>query len=187
LRLIKRYPNRKFYDTEDKRYVSLEDIALLVRAGDEIQVVDSKSGGDITTLALSQILRKQERKEGFLPQSLLTSLIRRGSGGLGQLTKSFQAALKALQVLEDEVQENIDGLVERGEISVAEAQELREDLLARARHNQAILEERIFREIESSLIRLGVPTASDLEGVKSHLDEIEAKVDSLLSSLKAEM
>ncbi len=186
MRLIKRYPNRKFYDTEDKRYVSLEDIASLVRAGDEIQVVDNKSRRDITSLTLSQVLREQERRKSFLPQSLLSSLIRRGSGGLKQLRKSFQASLEALQVLEDDVQQNIDGLVERGEISLTEAQELREDLLARARHNQAILEERIFREIEASLIRLGVPTRSDLVRLESQLDEIETKVDSLLPSFKPE-
>ncbi len=186
MRLIKKYPNRKFYDTVDKRYVSLPDIASLVRAGEEIQVIDNESEGDITTLVLSQILREQERKGESLPQSLLTSLVRRGGGGLKQLRKSFQASLGALQVLEDEAQDNIDRLVERGEISLAEAQELREELLAGARNREAILEERILEEIEASLIRLGVPTGSDLEGVKSHLHKIEAKVDSLLSSLKAE-
>ena len=187
MHLIKKYPNRKFYDTVDKRYVSLESIASLVRAGEEIQVIDNESGEDITTLVLSQILREQERKESFLSQSLLTSLIRRGSGGLKQLRKSFQASLKALQVLEDEIQENIEGLVERGEITLAEAQDLREELLARARQNQATLEERILEEIQASLIRIDVPTSSELEQVRDKLEEIETKVDSLLSDFKLGM
>jgi len=187
LRLIKRYPNRKFYDTADKRYVSLKGIASLVRGGEEIQVIDRKSEEDITTLVLSQILREQERRESFLPQSLLTSLIRTSGEGLKQLRKSFQASLKALHVLENEVQENIDGLVQRGEISLAEAQELREELVARARHSQATQEQRIFKEIEASLIRLGVPAGSDLEQVRGKLEEIETKLDSLLSDYKAEM
>jgi polyhydroxyalkanoate synthesis repressor PhaR len=181
LRLIKRYPNRKFYDTEDKRYVSLGQIASLVSAGEEIQVIDNRSGEEITTLVLSQILREQERRQSSLPQSLLASLIRRRSGGLKQLRKSFDASLKALEVLEDEVQGSIDALAERGEINLAEAQQLREELLARARQNQATLEERMLKEIEASLFRLGIPGRSDLEGLNSQIEEIETKVDSLLS------
>jgi len=184
LRLIRKYPNRKFYDMEGKRYVALADISSLVRAGEEIQVVDSKNGQDITTLVLSQILREQERKGSFLPQGLLTALVRRGSGGLKQVRKSFDASWKALQVLEDDVQEKLDALVERGEISLAEAQELREELLARARHNQTTMEEKILEEIEASLLRVGVPNRSDVDRLNSQLLKIEAKVDSLLSDLK---
>ena len=184
MHLIKKYPNRKFYDMEGKRYVALEDISSLVKGGEEIQVVDSKSGQDITTLVLSQILREQERKGSFLPQALLTALVRRGSGGLKQVRKSFEASFKALQVLEDDVQEKLDALVERGEISQAEAQELREELLARARHSQTAMQERILKEIEASLLRLGVPSRSDVDGLNSQLLKIEAKVDSVLSDLK---
>lgn len=187
MRLIKRYPNRKFYDTEDRQYVSLKGIVSLVSAGEEIQVMDNKSGEDITTLTLSQILREQEKRDSFLPQSLLTSLIRTSSGGLQRLRKSLQASLKALEVLEDEVQENIDALADRGEISLAEAQELREELLTRAQRSQATLEERISKEIEASLIRLRVPTRSDLEGLNSQLEQMESKIDSLISDSNAGM
>ena len=184
MRLIKRYPNRKFYDTEDKQYVSLKGIASLVRAGEEIQVIENKSGEDITSLTLSQILREQERRDSFLPVSLLTSLVRTSSGGLRPLRKSLQASLKALEVLEDEVQEKIDALADGGEISLAEAQELREELLTRAQRSQAILEERISREIEASLTRLRVPTRSDLAALNSQLEQIESKIDSLVSDSK---
>lgn len=181
MHLIKKYPNRKFYDMEGKRYVALEDISSLVRAGEEIQVVDSKSGQDITTLVLSQILREQERKGSFLPQALLTALVKRGSGGLKQVRNSFEASWKALQVLEDDVQEKLDALVERGEISLTEAQELREELLARARHNQRAMQESILKEIEASLVRLDAPSKSDLEGLNRQLEKLETRVDLLLS------
>lgn len=180
MRLIKKYPNRKLYDTEDKRYVSLGSIASLVRAGEEVRVMDNTSGEEITTLVLSQILREQERKGSFLPQALLSSLIRRSAGGLNNLRDSFQASLSALQSLEDEVRDSIDTMAQRGEISMTEAQELREELLRAARRRQIALEERILQEIEASLTRLGMPTRSDLEGVSSRLGEVEAKVDSLL-------
>jgi len=142
--------------------------------------VDNTSGQEITTLVLSQILREQERKRSFLPQALLSALIRRGAGGLNNLKGSFQASLSALQALEDEVRESIDTMAQRGEISMTEAQELREELLRAARRRQTAMEERILQEIEASLTRLGMPTRSDLKRLRSRLGELETKLDSLM-------
>jgi polyhydroxyalkanoate synthesis repressor PhaR len=178
--LIKKYPNRKFYDTVDKRYVSLSGISSLVRDGEEVRVVDNKTGDDITTLVLSQILREQERQDSSLPQGLLTALVRRGSLGLGQLRDSFHASLKALQELEDEIRERTDTLASRGEITLTEAQELREEMAARARERQAAVEGTVIQEIQDSLVRLNVPTQTELEGLRSRLEQVETKVDSLL-------
>lgn len=186
MRLIRKYPNRKLYDTDDKRYVSLDGIALLVRTGEEVQVVETESGEDITTLVLSQILREQRRRGYALPRTLLIALIRRGTGGLEQLTSYLQASMKALHALEDELQENIDALAERGEISLAEAQELREELLARARDRQAATEAKILQEIEASLARLDVLSWSDLQSLHSRLEKIDRKLSSLLSDLESD-
>jgi polyhydroxyalkanoate synthesis repressor PhaR len=180
LRLIKKYHNRKFYDTVDKRYVSLSGISGLVREGEKVQVVDNLTGNDLTTLVLSQILREQERQDSSLPQGLLMALVRRGSGGLDQLRGSFHASLKALQELEDEIRERTETLASRGEITLTEAQEWREELAAAARERQAAEEERVIQEIQHSLLRFDLPTQGELEGLRSRLEQIEAKVDSLL-------
>jgi polyhydroxyalkanoate synthesis repressor PhaR len=182
LRQIKKYANRKLYDMEEKRYVSLRSIASLVREGEDVQVLDNETGDDITSLILSQILREQERAGGLLPRPLLTALIRRGSGGLAYLRGSLQSSLQALKTLEDDLDQRIDALAQRGEISLSEAQELREEMAARARERQAEAEERILEEIEGSLARLGVPRKRDVEALHDRLGEIEAKVDSLLST-----
>lgn len=186
MRLIKKYPNRKFYDTEEKRYVSLDGLASLVRAGEDVQVVENESGEDITTLVLSQILREQGKKGQALPQTLLTALIRRGTASLEHLSNYFRSSVEALLALDQELQENIDTLAERGDISLAEAQELREELLDRVADRQRGTEKTILREIEASLMRLDIPSRSDLEGLGSQLEEIQAKVDALLSDLQSE-
>jgi polyhydroxyalkanoate synthesis repressor PhaR len=182
LRQIKKYANRKLYDIEAKRYVSLRGIATLVRDGEEVEVVDNETGDDITSLILSQILREQERAGSLLPPSLLTALVRRGSGRLAHLRGSLQSSLQALKTLEDDLDQRIDALAQRGEISLSEAQELREEMAAWARERQAEAEERILAEIEGSLARLGVPRKRDVEALHHRLGEIEAKVDSLLSA-----
>lgn len=65
--LIKKYANRKLYDTRTSRYITLEGISDLLRDGAEIQVVDRESGRDITAVTLSQIVTTEERRTDFDP------------------------------------------------------------------------------------------------------------------------
>lgn len=79
-RVIKRYENRKIYDTQSSSYVSLSDIAGFVRAGETVQVIDNKTGDDLTAQTLTQIIL-EEGKQGqhVLPTELLHDLLRRSS------------------------------------------------------------------------------------------------------------
>ena len=84
--VIKRYPNRKLYDTEAKRYVTLEHIAALIQANEDVLVIDHETGEDLTNLTLSQIIFEQEKKgSGLLPRPLLTNLIRTSGDTLEQV------------------------------------------------------------------------------------------------------
>ena len=60
--IIKRYPNRKLYNTDTKTYITLDAIAALIRKGQSVQVVDNATGDDLTALTLSQIIFEQEKK-----------------------------------------------------------------------------------------------------------------------------
>ena len=78
-RLIKRYTNRKLYDTRESRYVTLEEISTMVKKGEEVQVVDNRSGEDLTEVTLAQILyEEQKKKVTRMPLDLLRAIIRRG-------------------------------------------------------------------------------------------------------------
>jgi polyhydroxyalkanoate synthesis repressor PhaR len=80
-RLIKRYDNRKLYDAGARRYVTIEDIARLIAAGEDVLVEDRKSGQDITTVVLAQvILDGVKARTGSIPRQVLTRLIRLGAG-----------------------------------------------------------------------------------------------------------
>jgi polyhydroxyalkanoate synthesis repressor PhaR len=74
--VIKRYPNRKLYDTAARRYISLDGIADLIRDGAEVQVVEHDTGDDLTALILMQIIVEQEKRQsGFLPRPVFASLV----------------------------------------------------------------------------------------------------------------
>lgn len=117
MRKIKRYGNRKFYDAAAKRYVTLSDIADIVRSGEEVQVIDHATGRDITAQVMVQILTKASRSTS-LPLSLLTAMVR-GSEGifLDAVGASVEKVLKRLGLPTQEdierLREAVDELEER--------------------------------------------------------------------------
>ena len=79
LRLIKRYANRKLYDTRASHYVTLDQIAEMIQKGEEVKVVDNNSKDDLTSVTLAQIIfEKEKRQRSFLPLSALRLIIQSG-------------------------------------------------------------------------------------------------------------
>lgn len=78
MRMIKRYANRKLYDSQTSGYVTLDDIAAMLRDGYDIQVVDNKSGQDISNATLAQILFETEKKGSRVSMAVLKQLILAG-------------------------------------------------------------------------------------------------------------
>ncbi|EYD71202.1 polyhydroxyalkanoate synthesis repressor PhaR [Limimaricola hongkongensis] len=91
--LIKRYASRRLYNTETSDYVTLEDIAGFIRAGREVQIVDLKSGDDLTRQYLLQIIAEHEsRGESVLPVDVLTDLVRSYTSQASSVVPQFLAA-----------------------------------------------------------------------------------------------
>jgi polyhydroxyalkanoate synthesis repressor PhaR len=78
MRTIKRYSNRKLYDTQDKRYVTLGDVAVFVRNNEDVQVTDYVSGADLTGATLAQIIFEEEKRGPRLGLEGLRDIIRNG-------------------------------------------------------------------------------------------------------------
>ncbi len=78
-RIIKRYANRKLYDTQHSRYVTLEQISEMIRIGDEVKIVDNKTKEDLTSVTLAQIIFEEEKKQrSFLPLTAMRNIIQNG-------------------------------------------------------------------------------------------------------------
>jgi polyhydroxyalkanoate synthesis repressor PhaR len=100
IRLIKRYESRKLYDTEESRYVSLDEIATWIRQGQEVRVVDNATNNDVTSQTLTQIILDEGRKgTSFLPSELLHDLVRVGE--------------RAVSSGMEQVQHGVDKLIDR--------------------------------------------------------------------------
>src|SRR5689334_23020588 len=82
--LVKKYTNRRLYDTEESRYITLEELAEKVRAGQDATVVDAKTGEDLTRVTLTQIIMESRGAARILPVPLLFQLIRLGDESLAE-------------------------------------------------------------------------------------------------------
>ncbi len=107
--LIKRYASRRLYNTETSDYVTLEDIAGFIREGREVQIVDLKSGDDLTRQYLLQIIAEHEsRGETMLPVNVLTDLVRSYTDQANSMVPQFlQASFEMLRDGQSKMMENM--------------------------------------------------------------------------------
>jgi polyhydroxyalkanoate synthesis repressor PhaR len=173
--LIKRYPNRKLYNTEAKQYITLDQIAEMIRAGNDVQVIDHESGEDLTSLTLSQIILDQEKKQaGFLPQSLMTNLIRTGGGTFDYLFRALQGTLP-LPV--NAIEERMTKLVNTGILTVEQARSVLKALQPGG--ESSAMEE----SVTNLLHRLNIPTSHDVEELRQKLALLSAQLDELTNEI----
>ncbi len=107
--LIKRYASRRLYNTETSDYVTLEDIAGFIRLGREVQIVDLKTGDDLTRQYLLQIVAEHESKgESVLPVHVLTDLVRSYTSGVQSVVPQFLASsFEMLRESQTKMMENL--------------------------------------------------------------------------------
>lgn len=107
--LIKRYASRRLYNTETSDYVTLEDIAGFIRSGREVQIVDLKSGDDLTRQYLLQIVAEHESKgDTVLPTNVLTDLVRSYTSNIQSVVPQFLSA--SFEMLRDGQHKVIENL-----------------------------------------------------------------------------
>jgi len=93
-RIIKRYANRKLYDTEHSRYVTLDQISEMIRQGDDVKIVDNKTKEDLTTVTLAQIIFEEEKKQrSFLPLGAMRNIIQSGGQWFAEAQRRVQSIL----------------------------------------------------------------------------------------------
>ena len=95
--VIKRYSNRKLYDTQESRYVTLDELEEMIRAGKEVQVIDASTGDDLTSVTLAQIILESERnRRANLPAAFLHQLVKHGEAWQDFVQRSMKASLEGI-------------------------------------------------------------------------------------------
>lgn len=157
--VIKRYANRKLYDTRTKRYLTLDEVSVLVRLGEDVRVEDADTGEDITGSVLTKILAEANRKAGssLLPAQILVDLIQRPTETVRDAVRtSVSAGQRTVEQMSGEVGRLFDSVTGRTGRDPKSA----EDDAERVR---AIVE------------ALGLPTREEFDALAARVAELEAK------------
>src|SRR6202008_4098866 len=175
---IKKYANRRLYNTGTSTYVTLEDLAAMVKSGDDFVVYDAKTGEDITRSVLAQIIFEQENKEGqsLLPITFLRQLIRLYGDSMQMLLPRFlEQQIEALSKEQGKFREQITQAFGVGAFGPLEDQ---------VRRNMEMFEKTFamfapFAPGQSKPADKTTSGSSEMDDLKRQLDEMQRRLDKL--------
>jgi polyhydroxyalkanoate synthesis repressor PhaR len=164
---IKKYANRRLYDTESSTYITLDRLAAMIREGRDFEVVDAKSGDDITRQVLTQIIVDEEsRGSTMLPVNFLRQLIGLyGNSIQGMVPSYLESAMDAFQTNHSAIRDSFGG-----------------NMLADiAKRNMAMFEEasKAFKPAAAKASTAKPEETSEVDKLRAELAALQAKVDKL--------
>jgi len=182
---IKRYANRKLYDTKIKKYITLDKIAKLLKAGEEVSVLDNKTGEDITAATVSQILARAKQGQADNGASnVMIQLLRKGPGTLVDYGKRYLSLWdRALTMADEEIDRLVERLVKEKEITPSEGNRLKKDMLSRAEDLKKWISEKTDQRIGEALDLMNLASREQVSQLTEKIDTLTRKVDSLEKKL----
>jgi polyhydroxyalkanoate synthesis repressor PhaR len=175
--LIKRYANRKLYNTKSSRYITLKGIAELIDEGEEVRVIDNETGEDITNVALSQILVDSERSNAHVSQSLLSQILGRGGDALYEaLRKGVDDASEGIGEIQDRFRRIVgQDDADAGEGGASGGRKFA-DWIA---YSSPDLDKLMQANVERVFKLLDLPRRSDIEALNRNLERVAEAVETL--------
>jgi polyhydroxyalkanoate synthesis repressor PhaR len=181
--VIKKYANRRLYDTSASQYVTLDYVRELVKRGQDFTVIDAKSGDDLTHGVLSQIIFEEEaRGENLLPLPFLRQLIQYYGDSLQSVVPSYlQATMDAFCEQQDEMREQFSGTLQSPQAVI-------EAFQAQSQRNMEVFGQtmKMFNPFLAGTGREDAPAktaepeeSDDLKAMRAELDAMRAKIDKL--------
>lgn len=178
---IKKYANRKLYDTTDKKYISLDHLAELIKAGEEVTVVDNRTGEDITSSIVSQLLARDKKDDDTeVPSSVLIQLFRRGSGTLVDYAKKYSTLFQsAVTMAEDEIDRLVTLLVRDKEISESEGSRLKKEITSYTDNLKKWIGENVDHRVKEVLNVMNLATKEQVNDLTAKIGSLTKKVEKL--------
>jgi polyhydroxyalkanoate synthesis repressor PhaR len=183
-KVIKRYTNRKLYDTVESRYVTLDEIAEMIKQGSEVRIVDNRTKEDLTSVTLAQIIFEEEKKKNRMPLAVLREIIRHPSESIsGFIQKEVQPRVQSFK---EEAEQRIDKLLRRDGkeegAPVPDTTTTPPDLIKASQRAleewQKKIDERVKLVVESVVGNL--PAAGrDMQALIQRLEALERKLEEL--------
>jgi len=176
---IKKYANRKLYDTNDKKYISREDLSELINQGKDINIIDNETGEDITASIVSSLIAASTGKAGSTVSSgVLIQLFRKGGNALTDYAKRYVSFWqRAFTMAEDEIDDMVKGLVKNKELSKAEGSRLKKEILTFTTSLKGWISETIDRRLKEVLSATNLATRDQVTELESRIKTLEQKLE----------
>lgn len=174
MRIIKKYANRKLYDTHAKKHISRDKLAELIKKGEEVTIIDNRNGEDITVSIVSQLisLDNPDRDKAVSPR-LLMQLLRKGSGTITDYAKKYVSLWQgAFNMAEDEVDKLVGRLVKSKELSKDEGSRLKKEIISYTDGIKSWVSESVDKRVGEVFDAMNLAT-------NDHIDELSSRIDAL--------
>lgn len=178
-KVIKRYTNRKLYDTVESRYVTLDEIAQMIKGGAEVKIVDNRSKEDLTSVTLAQIIFEEEKKRSQMPLGVLREIIRHGgeavAGFYQEKAGTIADKLGELKNKTESIREDLEQRV-RGVTGMFR----KDEMMAAGERAVDELRGKVDTAVKSVVETLGGPAAAaEIDRLQKRIQELEKKIEQL--------
>ena len=171
-KIIKRYTNRKLYDTVESRYVTLDEIAEMIKGGQEVKVVDNRTKEDLTSVTLAQIIFEEEKKTSKMSLRMLRDLIRHG----GERAQAFVE--ERVEAARHVAEQKVAGILPKVQQTSDRAKELVSASQEAVSQFQRRVDDRVRQTIE------GIQSAPELKREIQTLQERIVELEKRLGELQ---
>jgi polyhydroxyalkanoate synthesis repressor PhaR len=177
--IIKRYRNRKLYNTQSKCYITLGEIEELVKEQEKVKIIDNITGNDITAITLSQIIFELEKnRAGFLPSNLLLSLVQSGGKRIEEIRQNIFNSLNLIHHFDVEIERRVNLLIRNGELSQEVGTQLLGKLLS-VSYKEEDIRENVEGRIIEFLRERQIPTKNDYQTLINKIETLSKRVERL--------
>jgi polyhydroxyalkanoate synthesis repressor PhaR len=174
-KIIKRYTNRKLYDTVESRYVTLDEIAEMVKAGIEVKILDNRTKEDLTSVTLAQIIFEEEKKTSKMSLRTLKDLIRHGGERAAQIVEDTQAELRGrVEAVKQAAEQRVQTLLKTGQQTSDRAKEMV------AASQEAVAQ---FQRRVDERVRMALEGMANLSELRRDFTELSDRIASLEKKL----
>lgn len=180
MRRIKKYSNRKLYDTEDKQYISLARVSELVRSGEDVFIQDSKTGEDLTAATMSQLLARDKG----VPSGVLMQLLQKGQGTLLSARKFVSLWQSAMSMAEGEIDKVVRRMVKNNELSESEGSRFKTEVMGYAGNLKAWITEKIDQRVNEVLGVMNLVSKDQIKDLEDKVLDLTTQVKKLKNADK---
>ena len=179
---IKKYANRKLYDSTDKKYISMDKLSKLIKKGEDIVIIDNETGNDLTASIVSSLIAKTAKTEGktaqIISSGMLIKFFRKGGATLTDYTKKYTSLWqKSFTMAEDELDYFVKKLIKNKEISKSEGSRIRTDIIGFTTAMKAWISQTIDKRITEVLDVMNLASKDHVKQLETRIILLEEKLE----------